>query len=70
MGVGMIADVDAGVNGLSALDLRIPFGVEVPFVPWTVVELLDVWFTILCSVQNKGKRKEASRWPEGPERHK
>ena len=29
------AEVETGVAGLSALDLRIPFGVDVPFVvPW------------------------------------
>ena len=32
------AEVDAGVAGLSALDLIIPFGVDVPFVGWRSVE--------------------------------
>lgn len=39
------ADVDAGVAGDSALDLRIPFGVEVPLV-WRAAREVVVWFTI------------------------
>ena len=38
--------VDAGVAGLSALDLRMPLGVEVPLVDWTVVDKEEVWLTI------------------------
>lgn len=41
------AAVEAGVAGLSALDLMIPFGVELPFVAWRVVEVED-WFTIVA----------------------
>ena len=35
------ADVEAGVAGLSALDLITPLGVEMPFVGWRVVETED-----------------------------
>ena len=58
------ADVDAGVAGDSAFDLRIPFGVEVPLEVWRAASEV-VGLTILgtqerckwrCTSTNDGER--------------